>query len=74
MPLQIMSLFWVWLSLENVEDMAGVSTEFSFDSVILEHFKHPVSFKRIIAATDILNFTDLNSNTSMTLVFHMALM
>ena len=70
-----MSLFWVWFSLERMEDMAGVSTEFSFDSVILECFKHPVSFKRIAAASDILNFTDLNSNTSsITLFFHVKLL
>ena len=71
----MMSLFWVWLSLEHMEDMAGVSTEFSFDSVILERVKHPVSFKRITAASGILNFTDLNSNTSfVTLVFSHGLM
>ena len=33
----MMSLFWVWLSLEHVENMAGVSTDFSFDSVIRGH-------------------------------------
>ena len=33
----MMSLFWVWLSLEHLEDMTGVSTEFSFDSVIQGH-------------------------------------
>ena len=32
-----MSLFWVWLSLEHVENMAGVSTDFLFDSVIRGH-------------------------------------
>ena len=33
----MMSLFWMWLSLEHVEDMTDVSTEFSFDSVIQGH-------------------------------------
>ena len=33
----MLSLLWVWLSLEHVEDMAGVSTEFSFDRVIRGH-------------------------------------
>ena len=33
----MLSLFWVWLSLEDVEDMDGVSTEFLFDSVIRGH-------------------------------------
>ena len=32
-----MSLFWVWLLLEHMEDMTGVSTEFSFDSIIQGH-------------------------------------
>ena len=33
----MMSLFWMWLSLEHMEDMTGVFTEFSFDSVIQGH-------------------------------------
>ena len=33
----MLPLLWVWLSLEHVEDMAGLSTTFSFDSVIRGH-------------------------------------
>ena len=33
----MMSLFWVWLLLEHVEDMADISNEFSLDSVIKGH-------------------------------------
>ena len=33
----MMSLFWVWLSLDHVDNMVGVSTDFSFDSVIRGH-------------------------------------
>ena len=33
----MMSLFWLWLSLKHVENMGGVSTDFSFDSVIRGH-------------------------------------
>ena len=34
----MLSLFWVWLSLDHVEDMACVSTEFSFDRIIRGHY------------------------------------